>query len=304
MKKILVTGGAGFIGSHLLPYLIDKNYEVTVLDDLSSGKREHVPAEIDFIQMNICSEDVAEVMAIKKFDAVINLAGQVSVPVSIKRPLFDERTNIEGTLNILINAHKNGVKRIIFSSTAAVYGNNNNLPLSEEEIPAPLSFYGLSKFTAEQYIKMFHKQFDLDYVILRFANVYGERQDNIGESGVISIFARQIAQGKEISVFGNGNQTRDFVYAGDIAAGLERALVTKAKNNIYNLSTNTQISLNELIVMIGDIAKKKVSVSYLSERSGDIYNSALDNKMAINQLLWHANTSLKDGLKRTYNYFK
>lgn len=304
MKKILVTGGAGFIGSHLLPYLIDKNYEVTVLDDLSSGKREHVPAEIDFIQMNICSEDVAEVMAIKKFDAVINLAGQVSVPVSIKRPLFDERTNIEGTLNILINAHKNGVKRIIFSSTAAVYGNNNNLPLSEEEIPAPLSFYGLSKFTAEQYIKMFHKQFDLDYVILRFANVYGERQDNIGESGVISIFARQIAQGKEISVFGNGNQTRDFVYAGDIAVGLERALVTKAKNNIYNLSTNTQISLNELIVMIGDIAKKKVSVSYLSERSGDIYNSALDNKMAINQLLWHANTSLKDGLKRTYNYFK
>lgn len=304
MKKILVTGGAGFIGSHLVLHLLEKNYSVTVLDNLSNGKKENIPAAADFANMDIRSEDVGKLMQDQKFDAVIHLAGQTAVSTSVKDPAMDEQLNIGGIINILNNACHTGVKRIIFSSTAASYGDNPHLPLQEKEPVMPLSFYGLSKVTAEKYIKLFHSYYDLDYVIFRFANVYGERQGDGGEGGVISIFAKQIAQDEKITVFGDGKQTRDFVYAGDIAAGLVRALETNNVNNTYNLSTCTQTSLNELITLFSNIAHKKIATEYTKERSGDIYHSMLDNSKAIKNLAWHPHTPLELGLARTFNYFK
>lgn len=304
MKKILVTGGAGFIGSHVTPYLLKKKYDVSVLDDLSNGKKENIPEGVNFFQMSMRDEAMAALLAEEKFDAVIHLAGQTAVPISVDDPLFDAQLNIGGTLKLLHNAHITGIKRIIFSSTAAVYGDNSSLPLRESESAALLSFYGLSKFAAEEYIKMYNRYFGIDYIIFRFANVYGERQGDVGEGGVISIFAKRIAQDKDIKIFGDGMQTRDFIYAGDIARGIEKALRTKSCNDTYNLSTCTQTSINDLIDLFGDITGQKVTVHCEAARQGDILRSILDNSKSVAKLNWQPEIKLRQGLDRTFCYFQ
>ncbi|WP_196605698.1 NAD-dependent epimerase/dehydratase family protein [Pectinatus haikarae] len=304
MQNVLVTGGAGFIGSHLVPHLLALGHQVTVLDDLSNGREENIPSEAEFIKMDICNEKITGVMQKKKFDSIIHLAGQTAVSESLKDPIMDEKLNIEGMINILRSACQTGVARIIFSSTAAAYGNNENLPLRESALATPLSFYGLSKVTAEKYIRLYHDYFGIDYIIFRFANVYGERQGDGGEGGVISIFAKQIANDQDIAVFGDGGQTRDFIYAGDISSGLGQALVTDNTNDTYNLSTYTQTSLKQLITLFGNIAHKNFSIKYTKARSGDIYHSMLDNTKAIEKLDWHMHTSLSEGLNKTFAYFK
>ncbi|WP_196599576.1 NAD-dependent epimerase/dehydratase family protein [Pectinatus frisingensis] len=303
MKKVLVTGGAGFIGSHLVPYLLNKNYDVVVLDNLDGGKRDNVPSDAKFLQMDVCSPKLLAVMQQEKFDAIVHLAGQTTVTDSIKSPLQDEQININGTVNLLGAAVKTGAARIIFSSTAAVYGDNDNLPLQENEIVRPLSFYGLSKVTAEKYIRLYNTYFGLDHVIFRFANVYGERQGDGGEGGVISVFARQIAGGKTISIFGDGTQTRDFIYAGDIAAGIECALRTDKVNDTYNLSMKTETSLNSLVNIFRKTSAQNLKVNYKDRQQGDIYRSILDNTKACEKLGWHPQISLETGIKNTYQYF-
>ncbi|WP_182186221.1 NAD-dependent epimerase/dehydratase family protein [Pectinatus frisingensis] len=303
MRKVLVTGGAGFIGSHLVPYLLNKNYDVVVLDNLDGGKKDNIPLDVEFLQMDVCSPKLLAVMQQEKFDAIVHLAGQTTVADSIKSPLQDEQININGTVNLLESAVKTGVARIIFSSTAAVYGDNDNLPLQETEIVRPLSFYGLSKVTAEKYIRLYNTYFGLDYVIFRFANVYGERQGDGGEGGVISVFARQIAGGKTINIFGDGNQTRDFIYAGDIAAGIECALHTDKVNDTYNLSTKTETSLNGLVDVFRKITAQNLKMDYKDRQQGDIYRSILDNAKASEKLGWYPQISLKTGIMNTYQYF-
>lgn len=303
MSKVLVTGGAGFIGSHLVPYLLENNYEVVVLDNLNGGKKENVPDAAKFIQMDICDEKILQVMQQEKVDFIVHLAGQTTVSDSIKNPIEDERINVNGMVNLLESAVKTKVKRIIFSSTAAAYGDNDNLPLQESEQAQPLSFYGLSKVTAEKYIKLYQRYFGLDYVIFRFANVYGERQGDGGEGGVISVFSRLIAHNQLITVYGDGSQTRDFIYAGDIASGIEKSLQTENKNSIYNLSTKTETSLNELIDIFNKISNKKITPAYEEKRNGDIYRSMLDNSRACQNLDWNSQMILAEGIKRTYEYF-
>ncbi|SFI09134.1 UDP-glucose 4-epimerase [Selenomonas ruminantium] len=304
--KVLVTGGAGFIGSHLVRQLLAAGNEVTVLDNVSTGDWGHLPAGCEEWEMDIRSQEIIPRIMKARFDAIVHLAAQTMVNVSIDDPAFDAMQNVVGTVNVLEAARKSEVGRVIFASTAAGYGDvaETELPIKEQQALQPMSFYGLSKVTVEKYLAMYKEVFGLDYVALRFANVYGERQGDTGEGGVISIFAKRVAAGKGITIYGDGEQTRDFIYAGDIAAGICAALATENVNAVYNLSTSTETSLNELVKIMEDITWKKVDVSYGAVRTGDIRRSVLDNSMAVQNLGWKPQTSLKKGLKNTIGYFK
>ena len=304
--KVLITGGAGFIGSHLAEQLRSAGDEPVALDNLSSGRRENLPPDVKLIEADVLGEELFRIVADGRFDAVVHLAGQTMVNASLADPIFDARQNILGTLQVLEAARRGGVRRIVFASTAASYGDvpESELPILETRSLAPLSFYGLSKVAAERYLAMYRATFGLDYVVLRFANVYGERQGDGGEGGVISIFARAIAAGEDITVFGDGGQTRDFVYAGDIAAGIRAALITAAPNTVYNLSTATQTSLREIINILSHVAGRTIVPNYGPARAGDIYKSALANGRARQGLSWEPKVALEEGMRRTYAYFQ
>ena len=303
--NILVTGGAGFIGSHLVRLLLAKGERVTALDNLSTGLAQNLPPEVKFIEMDILDAKLAEVVAAGSFDAIVHLAAQTMVDTSIKDPLLDARENLLGTVHVLEAARAANVGRVIFASTAAVYGDvkEDDLPVREAQPTAPMSFYGLSKLAVEKYIEMYRRLYGLDYIVLRFANVYGERQGDGGEGGVISIFAKAVAEGRDITIYGDGEQTRDFIYAGDVAQGIYAALQTEETNAAYNLSTQTETSLRELVSLLASIRGKEIIPKYGPEREGDIYKSMLANSRARRGLAWQPATPLADGLKRTYQYF-
>lgn len=303
--NILVTGGAGFIGSHLVRHLLAKGENVTALDNLSTGLAENLPPEAKLVEMDILDEDLPKVVAAGAFDAIVHLAAQTMVDTSIKNPLLDTRENLLGTVQVLEAARAANVKRVIFASTAAVYGDvkEDDLPVREAQPTLPLSFYGLSKLSVEKYLEMYENLYGMEYVVLRFANVYGERQGDGGEGGVISIFAKAVAEGRDITIYGDGEQTRDFVYAGDIAEGIWAALRTEEVNAAYNLSTQTETSLRELVSLLAEIRGREIVPKYGAEREGDIYKSMLSNSRARRGLDWQPATTLAEGLRRTYEYF-
>ena len=303
--KILVTGGAGFIGSHLMRKLQNVGYEAVALDNLSTGLRENLLPDMKLVVMDVHDKAVEDLFQKERFDAVVHLAAQTLVSDSMIDPENDMYQNIAGTVRILECCRKYEVKRVIFSSSAAIYGDVDEkaLPISETLPQTPLSFYGLTKKTAENYLELYHLAYGLDYVVLRFANVYGERQGDGGEGGVISIFTKRLAQEKGITIFGDGQQTRDFVYAGDIADGIITALTTDAKNTAYNLSTTEETSLNELVQILSRIEGKEIIPTYDKPREGDIYRSSLSNAKAICNLDWKPKVSLKEGLRRVLEDF-
>ncbi|MEX5285073.1 NAD-dependent epimerase/dehydratase family protein [Selenomonas sputigena] len=303
--NILVTGGAGFIGSHLVRLLLAKGERVTALDNLSTGLAQNLPPEVKFIEMDILDAKLPEVAAAGSFDAIVHLAAQTMVDTSIKDPLLDARENLLGTVHVLEAARAANIGRVVFASTAAVYGDvkEDDLPVREAQPTAPMSFYGLSKLAVEKYLEMYRRLYGLDYIVLRFANVYGERQGDGGEGGVISIFAKAVAEGRDITIYGDGEQTRDFIYAGDVAQGIYAALQTEETNAAYNLSTQTETSLRELVSLLASIRGREIIPKYGPEREGDIYKSMLANSRARRGLAWQPATPLADGLKRTYQYF-
>lgn len=301
--KILVTGGAGFIGSHVLERLaIDKGNTITVLDSLDSGRAENIPSGVAFIREDIRSSKIIDIFQENAFDAVIHLAAQTMVPYSITHPHEDADINLIGLINVLEAARLTGVKSVVFSSSAAVYGNSINLPLKENEILVPTSFYGITKMTTEHYMRVYHELYGMNTTVLRFANVYGERQGIGGEGGVVCIFSQKIAENKSVDVFGDGEQTRDFVYVKDIAKVICGAIEHKGFG-IYNVSTNTEVSVNELIDAFEKVSGKKIKVNYLKARTGDIYRSVLSNKALKTEFKIDAFTSLEEGLNNTYSYF-
>ena len=220
--EILITGGAGFIGSHILAQLQGRrDMDVVVFDNLSSGSKEHVPAGMELVEGDVCDEAAVDALfADHHFDAVIHLAAQTMVPTSVEQPVLDCRINLEGVLHVLEACRIHGTRHILFSSSAAVYGDNLHIPLKETERLVPTSPYGITKMTTEHYLLVYHELYGMDATVFRFANVYGERQGEKGEGGVVSIFCKLLSQRQGITVFGDGNQTRDFVYAGDIAAAV------------------------------------------------------------------------------------
>ena len=303
---ILITGGAGFIGSHLVRFCQSKGDDVTVLDNLTTGTLEHLPQSgYTFWEGDIRDKETAARIIDGHFDAIVQLAAQTMVDASLRDVSFDADENIMGTLNVLEAARKGCVKRIIFASTAAAYGDvtEKDLPIQEDHPLEPTAFYGLSKITVEKYLALYAKLFGLEYVICRFANVYGERQGDKGEGGVVSIFAKRIAQNLPITIYGTGKQTRDFVYAGDIASGIYAALQTSYANEVYNLSTQTEVSINDLVVLFNRISGKKLKPTYTEVREGDIFRSTLSNAKAKEKLQWEPQMQLEEGLRHTYEYF-
>ena len=299
--KILVTGGAGFIGSHLLQLLQgQQDVEVVVYDNLSSGRGEHVPKGIRLVEGDVRdAEGLAHLFASEGFDSVVHLAAQTMVPYSLSHPEEDCQINLLGLINILECCRKYAVKHIVFSSSAAVYGDNLNIPLHEEEKPMPTSAYGITKMASEHYLRMYHDLYGLNTTVLRFANVYGERQGAGGEGGVVSIFCKLLAAGQGVTVFGNGEQTRDFVYAGDIAEALWRGSQLEG-HHVINISTQKETSVNQLLAAFKQAVGREFPVQYAPIREGDIFRSVLANGRCVELLGFCPAMNLQEGVARTY----
>lgn len=301
--KILITGGAGFIGSHLVELLMVKGeHEIVVVDNLHTGRRENVPKGVEFLKMDIRQPDLGNVFKEYSFDAVVHLAAQTMVPFSLEHPDQDADINISGLINVLECCRKNNVKTVLFSSSAAVYGNNENVPLREDAVLLPMSFYGISKMVSEHYLRVYHELYGINTIVFRFANVYGERQGNGGEGGVISIFGKMIAEGKQLTLFGDGEQTRDFVYVGDIARALKAGLQAKG-SLVLNVANSSEVSIKTLVDEFRKVSNNMIEVKYEEPRQGDIYRSCLDNTALKKELNLVPITTLQDGLARTYSYF-
>ena len=296
MENVLITGGAGFIGSHVCDLLIEKGYNVIVVDNLSSGFAGNLNKKAKFYNLDVNSSDLEKVFEENKIDYIFHFAAQANVSFSTKFPEIDATENVLGSINILKSAKKYGIKKFMPASTAAVYGIPKKLPVDEEHETICLSFYGLSKLTMEKYTELF----GVDYIILRFANVYGPRQSAHGEAGVVAIFADKMKNNEEIIIDGDGEQTRDFVYVEDIAKACLCAIESDVKNEIINISTNMAISINKLFSIMKDKCNYKKTASYGAIRPGDIKHSILDNTKCQELFNFSPKTSIEDGLKTLF----
>lgn len=303
--EILITGGAGFIGSHILAQLQGRrDMDVVVFDNLSSGSKEHVPAGMELVEGDVCDEAAVDALfADHHFDAVIHLAAQTMVPFSVDHPVEDCQINLEGVLHVLEACRTHGTGHILFSSSAAVYGDNLHIPLKETERLVPTSPYGITKMATEHYLRVYHELYGMDATVFRFANVYGERQGEKGEGGVVSIFCKLLSQRQGITVFGDGNQTRDFVYAGDIAQAIIRALPLKGYHTM-NVSTGQETSINDLIRSFEKAVGYTVPVQYTAPRTGDILRSVLSNEALKRDLGFVPEMDLEEGIRRTYDWYR
>lgn len=299
MSRVVITGGAGFIGSHIAEELLANKYEVIVIDNLTTGNYRnisHLP--IKLYEYDITDSSSIDFISSLEPEYIIHQAAQVSVAESVHDILHDENVNVKGSLHVIKAAIKASVKKLVFASSAAVYGNPVFLPVTTDHPTMPESPYGLTKLTVERYLQMAYKFYQLPYSILRYSNVYGPRQDAKGEGGVVSIFADKIAERKAPVIFGDGEQTRDFIYVKDVAKANVKALTAQG-NICVNISTQTQITVNalwETMVRAGDIQLK---AEHRDARLGDILHSTLCNKKTLELLDWAPQTSLEDGLKDT-----
>jgi len=299
--NVIVTGGSGFIGSNLVDRLIKEGFDTYVIDNLSTGKRQFLNPRAKFYQADILDKQRMKLIFEEvKPSAVFHLAAQIDVQSSIQNPALDAQINILGTINMieLCKAYKS---KLIYSSSAAIYGTPVHLPVSEQHQIEPLSNYGISKYTPELYIRCYAQLYNLKYTILRYANVYGPRQLPKGEGGVISIFTNKIINNEIPSIYGDGTQTRDFIYVKDVVSANLAALKAD-QNGTYNISTNTRISINELIEIINRIVNKKIVPEYKEERLGDITDSCLDNQLAKQELNWQPRFSITEGLTKTCQF--
>lgn len=298
--RILVTGGAGFIGSHLVDLLIKGGHKVFVLDDLSTGDINNLNPNIIFKKASI-NDDLEDFFKHWKFDYVFHLAAQANLRKSIEFPKEDAKINIHGSMNIIENSIKFGVKKIIFSSTAAIYSPDVEIPCRENDKLNPQSPYGLAKLTIEKFLEIQRRIKGLNYAILRYANVYGPRQNSKGEAGVVSVFFDKILSGEPITIFGDGAQTRDFIYVKDIAMAnifaMERDL-----QGIYNVSSSTELSILELANKLKNINGNHAPLKFSNPINGELNRSCLDNSLLLMKG-WMPKYSLEEGLKETAEYF-
>lgn len=300
--KVLVTGGAGFIGSHTVDKLIDAGAEVIIIDNLSTGKKENINRSAQFYDISVESEDLSEVFETHKPDFVIHLAAQVSVPRSIQNPLKDCSINITGGLNVLENCHTHGVKKIVFASSAAVYGNPADPILTEKTPTGPLSHYGVSKLATEHYLYVYKSLYDLDFTVLRYANVYGPRQDALGEGGVVAIFADKIVKGQPPVIHGDGEQTRDFIYVEDVAEANIKAL-SEGRQCTLNVGTGLRTTVNELFSIMSGSSESNLEPFYGEAREGDIRHSCMNISAITDTLKWRPLFRLEEGLARTMAFY-
>lgn len=311
-KRALVTGGAGFIGSHVADLFLENGYDVEIIDDLSTGRRENLPGKAKFHNVSVVAKEVASIITEGKFDVVVHLAGQIDVRKSVADPVGDATINILGTLNILEALRTSGGKaRIVFTSTGgAIYGDFNRPPNREEFPKDPESPYAISKLSAEYYLAYYSRLHGMNCAALRFGNVYGPRQDPHGEAGVVAIFCTRILDGKALTVYGTGEQTRDYVYVGDVA----RAVLKAATNSLppaekidaraFNVGTGIGTSVLDLARALQAAAGSNVPVVLAPPRTGEQQESFLDIAKAAELLDWRATTTLSDGLLNSFEWAK
>lgn len=309
--NVLVTGGAGFIGSHVVAAFLERHATVTVVDDLSSGKRSNLAESVRFVHSDVRSADTAALVRDGGFDVVCHLAAQIDVRTSLNDPRFDMDVNAGGTVNILEAIRKSGKKttRFILSSTAATYGDVPVIPTPETAPKEPLSPYGIAKYAAEFYLAFYARVYGIETLALRYANVYGPRQDSHGEAGVVSVFCERLLAGRPLTIFGDGRQTRDFVYAGDVAQANLRAAfaslppVELVDSRAFNISTVTETDVVTLANMLKAIAGSNVAIEHAPDRPGEIRRSSLKNDKAKATLGWAPVVTLEAGLAETFRWF-
>jgi UDP-glucose 4-epimerase len=302
--KTLVTGGAGFIGSNLVDALLERGDEVTVLDDVSTGKRRNLEpafaAGADLVELDIRdAEAVGAAIERARPEVVFHLAAQIDVRKSVADPANDSRINVEGTINVLRAAQASGVRRVVNTSTGgAIYGEGQIIPAPEDHPVAPEAPYGLSKFCAENYCELFTRMHGLSTVSLRYGNVYGPRQDPLGEAGVIAIFCGKLLDGERPKIFGDGRQTRDYVYVGDVVDANLRAAESEA-TGAFNIGRGEEISVLDLVEGLRAHADGAFEPEHAPERPGEVRRIALDPSKARSELGWEAAVRLDEGLERT-----
>ncbi len=304
--KILVTGGAGFIGSHVVDAYVSAGHEVAVIDNLSSGQSGHVNPAAQMNRLDIRDQEgVAATIASFKPEIVNHHAAQSEVPKSVADPMYDASVNIVGGLNILKASVDHGVKKLIFSSTGgALYGEPDVVPADEDHPVRPLSPYGTSKYSFEQYLGTFMRTFGLEYTVLRYANIYGPRQDFMAEEGrVIAIFASRMLAGKAVTIDGDGEQSRDMLHVADVATANIHAL-DRGAGGVYHVSTGIPVTINDLFRKLALLTDYKLAPNYGPARKGAVYRIALDNSRARRDLGWEPRMQLEEGLSLTVDYFR
>jgi UDP-glucose 4-epimerase len=303
--KVLVTGGAGFIGSHIVDALLAAGDSVAVVDDLSTGKQANVDARARFHLADIRdAEALARIFDEEQPEVVLHQAAKANVRESIEMPVLYADVNVLGSLNLLEQARRTGVKKFVYASTGgAVYGEPQFLPVTEEHPVNPLDPYGASKHHVEHYLHLYYENFKLSYTILRYPNVYGPRQDPFGEAGVIAVFTGKMLRGEQVTINGTGKQERDFVYVGDVARA--NLLATSGEHNgIYNLGSGCGTDINTIFAKLRDLTKFVGEPNYGPAKLGEVYRTWLDASKAQRELAWEPAVPLDDGLQKTVDYFR
>lgn len=311
VKTALVTGGAGFIGSHVADRFVAEGWKVTVLDDLSSGRTENLNAAATFVHADIGSPEAAALVRDGRFDVMCHLAAQIDVRRSVMDPVFDATKNVLGSLNLLEAIRASGYStRVVFSSTGgALYGDFDPPPSTELFSKDPESPYGIAKLSVEYYLAYYRRVHGLDTVALRYSNVYGPRQDPHGEAGVVAVFCNRILDGRTLTVFGDGEQTRDYVYAGDVAKANFLAATTALPSagrldaRAFNIGTGVETTVNTLATTLQSVAGATAAVEHAPARAGELARSALETSKARAVLGWTPTVALAEGLANTYGYF-
>jgi UDP-glucose 4-epimerase len=301
--RILLTGGAGFIGSHVVESLLERGHEVAVVDDLSSGKRENVPNAARFYETDVRSGCLR---VFEEFapEALCHQAAQMDVRRSVREPDFDAEVNVLGTIRLLQNCVEHGVGKVVFASTGgAVYGEQERFPATEDHPQYPLSPYGVSKLAGERYLNVYRVQYGLPYVALRYANVYGPRQDPHGEAGVVAIFCGNMAAGRTSTINGSGEQTRDYIYVGDVVRANVLAIEHEVPSGAYNVGTGVETSVNELFELLLEIYGKDLPSQYGPDKPGEQLRSCVDAALARHVIGWRPEVDLHDGLEETLRFF-
>ncbi|MEO8231111.1 MAG: NAD-dependent epimerase/dehydratase family protein [Ignavibacteriota bacterium] len=302
--KILVTGGAGFIASQIADAFINDGHQVVVLDDLSTGFEKNINPKAKFVKVNICDKNLDKLFELEKFDVVNHHAAQMDVRRSVKDPEFDASTNILGTINLLQNCVRYGVKKFMFASTGgAIYGEQDYFPADEKHNQQPKSPYGISKLAVEKYLYFYNSEYKLNYTILRYANIYGPRQNPFGEAGVVAIFSTKLLKGEQPTINGHGQQTRDYVFVGDVVKANQLALKDEA-SDVYNVGTGIETDVNQLFLFINNITNAKKEELHGPTAAGEQLRSVITSDKLFKKFGWRPSTKFEDGLKATVEFFR
>ena len=302
--KVLVTGGAGFVGSHIVDALIEQGHQVVIVDNLTTGFSENINPSATFYKMSICNAKLADVFE-RECPVIVNhQAAQTVITRSVADPAFDAHENILGSLNVILNCARFGVRKIIYASSGgAIYGEPQYLPVDENHPINPLSPYGISKHTVERYLYLYGLYYGLNYVVLRYSNVYGSRQSPNGEAGVVAIFASQILRGEQPTIFGPGDKTRDYTHVFDVVAA-NLLTMERGNNTIYNIGTGVETSDRKLFNTLAKVLGYPGNPIYAPVRTGEIYCTCLNSTKAQKELGWQPQLSLEEGLRRTVSYYQ